>query len=202
MTTRERLHALYNPTNQTECPVRVPGLNRAELVRQLGEWGFTRWVEVGVSFGNFAKIVLETIPGCNYTGVDPYRRVVEGYPRRPSRREYAMASSIVAPYTDARLWLTTSLEGAKRYRGYADAIFIDGDHAQARQDLDAWAPKLRPGGVMIGHDYYMFKKARVGLAVVEAAQSFTKEHNITEWYITSARAEPLDRVPSFFWAND
>jgi predicted O-methyltransferase YrrM len=38
--------------------------------------------------------------------------------------------------------------------GSADSIFVDGDHtfAGCRADLEAWLPKLRPGGRMAGHD--------------------------------------------------
>jgi glycosyltransferase involved in cell wall biosynthesis len=36
-----------------------------------------------------------------------------------------------------------------------DFCFIDGDHAyeSVRADLNAWWPKIRPGGTMAGHDY-------------------------------------------------
>lgn len=35
-----------------------------------------------------------------------------------------------------------------------DSIFIDGDHSYAgcRRDLEAWLPKLKPGGRIAGHD--------------------------------------------------
>ena len=36
-----------------------------------------------------------------------------------------------------------------------DALFFDADHRYTpmRQDLDAWLPKLRPGGLAFGHDF-------------------------------------------------
>ena len=36
-----------------------------------------------------------------------------------------------------------------------DLVFIDADHTAAwvQKDLDAWVPKVRPGGVIAGHDY-------------------------------------------------
>jgi hypothetical protein len=36
-----------------------------------------------------------------------------------------------------------------------DYIYIDGNHDydHAKQDLKLWWPKLRPGGLMAGHDY-------------------------------------------------
>jgi len=37
-----------------------------------------------------------------------------------------------------------------------DFIYIDGNHSYSHvsRDLALWYPKLRPGGVMSGHDYY------------------------------------------------
>lgn len=36
-----------------------------------------------------------------------------------------------------------------------DFVFLDADHTyQAiRRDIDAWLPKVRPGGIIAGHDY-------------------------------------------------
>lgn len=39
--------------------------------------------------------------------------------------------------------------------GCLDFVFLDADHSYTgvRQDIDAWWPKLRPGGLLGGHDY-------------------------------------------------
>jgi predicted O-methyltransferase YrrM len=50
-------------------------------------------------------------------------------------------------------------DSAARAGDFADAsidlVFVDADHAEAsvRKDLEAWAPKVKPGGVISGHDY-------------------------------------------------
>ena len=38
--------------------------------------------------------------------------------------------------------------------GSLDLVFIDGDHsfAAVRADIAAWLPKVRPGGILCGHD--------------------------------------------------
>jgi hypothetical protein len=49
----------------------------------------------------------------------------------------------------------TSVEAAATFAdGSVDRVMVDGDHsAEAVQaDLDAWWPKLKPGGEMVGHD--------------------------------------------------
>ncbi len=45
--------------------------------------------------------------------------------------------------------------GAKLIQEPLDLVFIDGDHSYecVRQDIDSWMPKVRPGGILAGHDY-------------------------------------------------
>ena len=55
-----------------------------------------------------------------------------------------------------RVQRTTSAEAAARTPDESiDLVFIDGDHSydQCRNDIEAWLPKLKKGGVMLGHDY-------------------------------------------------
>jgi predicted O-methyltransferase YrrM len=52
--------------------------------------------------------------------------------------------------------LEKSTEAAGRFAdGSLDFCFIDADHAYSSVlgDLRAWAPKLKPGGLLAGHDY-------------------------------------------------
>lgn len=49
-----------------------------------------------------------------------------------------------------------SLEAAKKYADHSlAAVFLDADHAyeSIAADIDAWLPKVVPGGVLAGHDY-------------------------------------------------
>lgn len=49
-----------------------------------------------------------------------------------------------------------SLEACKYFEDNSlDVVFIDMDHAYESviQDIDAWLPKVKPGGYLAGHDY-------------------------------------------------
>lgn len=49
-----------------------------------------------------------------------------------------------------------STEAAKHFKdGSLDYVFIDADHSYEKvsADIDAWRPKVRPGGMLAGHDY-------------------------------------------------
>ena len=50
----------------------------------------------------------------------------------------------------------TSVEGAKRFEDQSlELVFIDGRHEKpyAAEDIRVWLPKVKPGGLISGHDY-------------------------------------------------
>lgn len=50
----------------------------------------------------------------------------------------------------------TSTEAAQSYPDNSlDFVFIDADHTYeaVKQDIEAWWPKVKPGGILAGHDY-------------------------------------------------
>jgi predicted O-methyltransferase YrrM len=50
---------------------------------------------------------------------------------------------------------TTSQVASTLVRSNLAAVYIDGDHRFefVKQDISAWLPKVRPGGILAGHDY-------------------------------------------------
>lgn len=50
---------------------------------------------------------------------------------------------------------TESLRAATLVRNGLACVFIDGSHdyENCAADIDAWMPKVRPGGIIAGHDY-------------------------------------------------
>ncbi len=50
----------------------------------------------------------------------------------------------------------TSMEAVKRWKECSlDAVYIDGNHDRKEftEDLEAWRPKIKQGGLLMGHDY-------------------------------------------------
>ena len=54
-----------------------------------------------------------------------------------------------------------------------DFVYIDGNHSfkHAKQDIEMWWEKLKPGGILCGHDV-------TGEDVINALIEFTREKNL------------------------
>jgi GR25 family glycosyltransferase involved in LPS biosynthesis len=76
----------------------------------------------------------------------------------------------------------TSLAAAAQFDdGSLDFVFLDARHTfeDVRQDLAAWWPKLRPGGLFAGHDYAHWPGVRA------AVDAFRAEHGLAQVFRTS-----------------
>jgi hypothetical protein len=68
----------------------------------------------------------------------------------------------------------TSKKGAIQVPNDLDFVFIDGNHAYeyVLQDIGIWEPKVRPGGIVSGHDY----GSKFHWGVQKAVDEYAKAH--------------------------
>jgi hypothetical protein len=79
-----------------------------------------------------------------------------------------------------------SLEACKQFSDeYFDFIYIDADHTEAAvyADLNAWWKKVRPGGILAGHDYcpmtLVYGEEKVEFGVIQAVDRFVMENKLS-----------------------
>jgi len=144
-------------------------------------------MEVGVFQGDLAKEVLARFPLLRYVGIDPYRYQpsydadvpIKDDTNDQSRLDNAraMACGVVSEHIHrAKLLVKESLEVCSDFLpNSADIIFIDADHREESvvQDIHAWAPIVKPGGMLTGHDLGIWKS--VDAAVSRCAESVCKD---------------------------
>ena len=108
---------------------------------------FTRFAEVGVWKGENAKHMLEILPKNSYEYFFMIDRGLDAiFAQWVLDNQYFRA-----PYIKGQ-----SVDVAKMFAdGYFDLIFIDADHSykSCYDDIKAWLPKVRKGGILAGHDY-------------------------------------------------
>ncbi len=120
-------------------------------------------VEVGVAFGANAEDVLRQWPQVTLTLVDNYSESPE--------REAEMRLRVAG--RKAELLLVDSVVAARKLKDRQfDFVYIDADHTYrgVMEDLNAWFPLVKPGGVFGGDDYLNTTCAGVKKAVDEFAE--------------------------------
>ncbi len=148
---------------------------RRTLVESLNQSELKTAVEVGVCKGWFSKYILDHTK-MKLFSIDPWE---DNPVLSDSQKVYKECEERLVPYGDRNEMIKgCSPEESKRFENESlDFVYIDGmhDHISVKQDMDAWWPKLKTGGVMAGHDFNPVKWPGVVLAVGE----FTHERNLS-----------------------
>ena len=132
--------------------------------------GPIRGAEVGVLGGGHAVSMLRGYADlAELHLVDSYGGITEADPKFIEFRDRFAAE------LHRIVWhIMTSLEAAKLIPdGSLDFVYIDANHRyfEVSQDIRAWLPKVRPGGVLCGHDYFSHG------SVKKAVDDWAKETN-------------------------
>ncbi len=154
-------------------------------------------VEIGVAGGHFSKQILATWKSLDQLIlVDSWKHFPEGYsdacnlPQNIQDERYERVRLDFRDEPKAIIWKLTSEEAAKCwyhegfYHGAADFIYLDANHSTpaVRADLEAWWPKLKPGGIISGHDYMPGNNA--GYGVKQAVDNFAAEWDLKVYQTT------------------
>ena len=145
---------------------RIGMKHRARLITSLiTEHGWHFGAELGVMKGRTFLELLERNPRLTLVGVDIWQAWADkdnhvggrSYSDVDFEATYATLKDKVAPYgARAKLLRMKTVYAASLYGDKAfDFVFIDADHTYegVRADIDAWLPKVRPGGWLMGHDF-------------------------------------------------
>lgn len=164
-------------------------VSRESLPIWLKNAGFTgQAVEIGTFRGEFAAHWLTHWPG-HLTTIDPFEQqpqsvyldgCVAGLDMEQVEAE---AIGQLQPWLQGgrcRLVKGLSLDVASEVEvGSLDCCYIDGNHAYEAviADIQAWWPKLRPGGLLGLHDTYSRNDAYQRCGVWDAVFQFANEIN-------------------------
>lgn len=107
-------------------------------------------LELGVYMGRSSKVMLDASPGLHLWSVDPF--MVDG---TYETTRYFLRDEIAQGRCEViRKYTPQAVEQMNHMRGKLDLVFIDGAHdfSNVQQDIKMWAPFVRMGGILCGHD--------------------------------------------------
>lgn len=161
--------------------------HRSELPAFLDELGLVgRGAEVGVAEGFFAKEILDNWKGCKHLSLidvwdiqdpavcsDLAELGTEGH-----QRNYRDCLQRLQPHLGRYTAIRNLSTEAAKFLPDASLVFVylDADHSERAvwEDLKAYWPKLKPGGIFSGHDYVDPPTASIG--VKKAVDEFSVLH--------------------------
>lgn len=195
------------------CPAKIPDCSRDELPKLCVQMGYKKGAEVGVYKGAFTEKFCKL--GIFMYAIDPWKAFTgQGRTQNDQARQdflYGHTQRTLAPYKENyQIIRATSLDAVKQFKnGSLDFVYLDGDHSfqGIAEDLYVWAPKVRKGGIVSGHDYFDTSPQAQNIIchVASVVDAYTKVFQIKNWYLFGLSGKPLDqesrdnRVLSWFW---
>ncbi len=179
--------------NGDTLPFKSYKVTREMLGHVMNEFGFKTGAEIGVFRGGYSRFLCGAIPGLKLKCIDPWT-AFGGQSAGTMERYYQWACRRLRHF-DVEIIRKPSLEAVKDVPDESlDFVYIDELHEfdWVILDLIYWSKKVRPWGIVAGHDYSN-NYCRYG--VIPAVDAYTRAHNIMRWYITN------ERDPSFFWVK-
>lgn len=175
---------------------------RLEMSRMFADLGFTKGAEIGVWKGKWSARLCADNPALDMLCVDPWASYDTYDDSRNGadvlEQSYREAVERLSHYR-CMIARTTSLKAAEAVDdGSLDFVYVDANHGEdfVRADLDLWAPKVRSGGIVSGHDY-IYRAGKPYIQVKAAVDRYVREHSISPLFIFAK-----DTVPSFAWVVD
>lgn len=158
-------------------------ISREEFIKRLNLNGLG--IEIGVQQGRFSKFILDN-SNLHLVVLDAWRHFETGYPEGGNVQDQQHliylneTLSALQSEHEGRFTLMRGLSQVSHTffkDELFDFIYLDSNHTYefVLQELENWWPKLKPGGVIAGHD---FVDRDVAFGVKSAVTNFFREKNM------------------------
>jgi len=163
----------------------------------------SKFVEVGSWKGKSSAFMAVEIANSKkdieFTCIDTWEGSVEHQGQKDLHQLYDVFIENMQPIEDYyKPFRLPSLEAVHQFEDRSlDFVFIDASHEyeDVKQDICAWMPKVKYGGVIAGHDYYLEQEnyfPGVKKAVDECVTGFEAEENCWIYSVKEPEKTPLE----------
>lgn len=176
---------------------------KPDVYQALEKIGCTTGIEIGVrEAGNLRNLAKNTrfqegkLYGLDCWMEDPTKPEFNdaSYEQRELNAQYEKCVNMFSDRPWVEIIKDFSVEGSQRFEdGYFDFIYIDAahDYDSVKDDLEAWWPKLKEGGIFSGHDYFPDIRIWRGKAcgVYQAVNEFAEKLGTQVHHVTDVKRE-------------
>jgi len=179
--------------------------HRYSLGSMLTNLGYTgEGAEIGVWAGTLSRFIYSRWIGKKLHLIDRWKedddyKDILNKPQEVQDQLYEKVKETLGDKKDVNIIRKESLEAVKQFRdGQLDWVYIDADHARAKEDLEAWCPKVRVGGLVAGDDYIDEVGANGVFKVKSAVDEFVAKHG----YKLKLSADAENKYRSWYFIKD
>lgn len=190
--------------------VEIPDCPRGDLPQFFVEKGYKVGAEVGVYKGAFTEKFCKA--GLEMYAIDPWQAYSGGGKNmgKQARQDflYGHTQRTLAPCKNCTIIRTTSMDASKKFSDNSlDFVYIDGDHSfrHVMEDISEWSKKVKPGGIISGHDYFYYgPESNLVCQVKPVVDAFVKTYDIPCLYIFGKienSKDKDDKYPSWMFVK-
>lgn len=168
---------------------------RGFLAQFMGEQGLKKGAEIGVQQGFFSELLCKSIPDIELICVDPWKKFGRRITEEVNEKFFHETQERLKDYNVKYMRMPSEQAAPLIDDNSLDFVYIDGlhDFDNVMMDLIKWVPKVKPQGIIAGHDY----EDRCRQGVILAVNAYCRGHHITDLYLTHSHRE----VRSWFFVR-
>jgi hypothetical protein len=211
MDTLANIAAIYGLSLSGKCPTEIPNVGRDSLGTLFRQLGFRIGVELGVEQGVFSETLCKANPDMHLIAIDSWK-AYHGYRDHVSQSKldgFFTATSERMALHDCSIMRSSSADAVITFEDDSlDFVYIDANHElpYVMFDIIEWAKKVRPGGIVCGHDYYQSTRKDSKCHVVYAVDAYTRAYRIHPWFLLGTKekisGQVRDTSRSWMWVKE
>ena len=190
----------------SHMPIMIPNSSRRDLAKLFQELGYRTGAEIGTGRGSYAISLNRYNPECRLYCIDPWERYDElkDWPDANILNEhYIAAKARLGKFPKVSIIRKRSMDALYQFADNSlDFVFIDANHSfpYVAEDIFFWEKKVRPGGIVSGHDYLKAPRPDLVVQVREVVDAYTEAFKIRKWFVVDEAS--AKRCGSWFWVKE
>lgn len=181
-----------------------------DLAKLFAEIGFQYGAEIGTDQGEYAEVLIDLIPNLHLSCIDPWKAAAYEPNEQPESREdqeffdkrYDETMRRLSGAPHLRIYRKTSMEALEHFDDNSlDFVYIDGNHdfLNVAQDMHYWLKKVRPGGILSGHDFVRYPSRKFN-HVKKVVEAYATSYHLLPVFLVTPTNQGMrrDRFRSWF----